>query len=100
MKICPMKLAEAPNATNTRENPAMNKRAFTTMALLKRDRACASVSCSIDRPVMYEIYEGTRGRTQGETNDSNPAENAAIKEIFVMDCDTRLAPAMTSSTSR
>src|SRR5687767_677064 len=84
-----MILAEAPNAIKTTEKPAIKSSAFRTMAVLNRDRAFASVSCSMDRPVMYEIYEGTSGNTQGETNDSNPAENAAIKDMCVMDCDTR-----------
>jgi hypothetical protein len=47
-----MKLAEAPKAMNTAEKPAMNKSAFTTIAVLNFDRALASVSCSIDNPVM------------------------------------------------
>ena len=85
MSSCPMKLAEAPNAMNTTEKPAMNNSALTTIARLNCERALASVSCSIDKPVMYEIYEGTRGRTQGETNDSSPAENAAISDICVRD---------------
>jgi hypothetical protein len=59
----------------------MNRGAFTTIAVLKRDLVWASVSCSIDSPVMYEMYEGTSGSTHGETNESSPAENAAINEI-------------------
>lgn len=51
------------------------------IALRNRLRSDTSVSCSIERPVMYEMYEGTSGRTQGETNDSSPAENAATNEI-------------------
>ena len=83
-----MKLAEAPKAMNTAEKPAMNKRAFTTIAVLNRDLAVASVSCSIDNPVMYEMYEGTKGSTHGDTNESSPAENAAINEIWLRDCVT------------
>ena len=49
------------------------------------------MSCSIDKPVMYEMYEGTNGSTQGETNESSPAENAAINEICESDCDKGLA---------
>ena len=33
------------------------------------------------------IARPTRGSTQGETNDSNPAVKAATREIFVTDCD-------------
>jgi hypothetical protein len=51
------------------------------MAVLNLDRAPASVNCSIDKPVMYETYEGTSGSTQGETNERSPAEKAAISEI-------------------
>ena len=76
-----MRLADAPKAMNTKEKPAMNKRAFTTIAALNLDRALASVNCSIDKPVMYEIYEGTNGSTQGDTNERSPAEKAAINEI-------------------
>jgi len=39
----------------------------------------------MDSPVMYEMYEGTSGSTHGETNDNNPAEKAATREIFVID---------------
>src|SRR5262245_22858979 len=31
---------------------------------------------SIDIPVMNERYEGKSGRTQGDRNENNPAENA------------------------
>src|SRR5215510_345299 len=75
---------------NTTEKPAMNKSALTIMAFLNLDRSVASVSCSTDKPVMYEIYEGTSGSTQGETNESRPAENAAIMEICGRDCIMRL----------
>ena len=66
------------------------------IAVLNRDRALASVSCSIDKPVMYEIYEGTSGSTHGETNESKPAENAAINEIWVSDCVTDYLESETS----
>jgi hypothetical protein len=76
---------------NTAEKPAMNKRAFPIIAVLNRDLTLASVSCSIDNPVMYEMYEGTNGSTHGDTNESRPAENAAINEIWLRDCVTGFA---------
>ncbi len=82
-----MKLAEAPKDTKTVVNPAMNSNALTTMDFLNFDRTVESVSCSMESPVMYEMYEGTSGNTQGDTNDSKPAEKAATREIFVIDCD-------------
>src|SRR5215510_10842691 len=75
---------------NTAEKPAMNKSALAMMAFLNLDRSVGSVSCSTDNPVMYEIYEGTSGSTQGDTNESKPAENAAITEICGRDCIMRL----------
>src|SRR5574341_470630 len=74
----------------TAEKPPMNRSELTTMAFLNLDRSAASVSCSTDNPVIYERYEGTSGNTQGETNESNPAENAAITEIWGIDCITGL----------
>ena len=47
-----MKLADAPKDTNTAVNPAMNSSAFTIMDFLNFDRTVASVSCSMDSPVM------------------------------------------------
>ena len=41
--------------TNTVENPAINSKEFRMMALRKRLRSDTSVSCSIERPVMYEM---------------------------------------------
>jgi hypothetical protein len=39
-------------------------------------------SSSIETPVIKAKYEGMSGRTQGERNDSRPAESATKSDMF------------------
>ena len=45
-----------------------------------RGAALAEVSSSKETPVMKVMYEGTSGRTQGETKETSPAKKAARRE--------------------
>src|ERR1700757_2085122 len=40
--------------------------------------ACGDLSSSTPAPEISETYPGTRGSTQGDRNDTNPATKAAI----------------------
>ena len=55
------------------------------IAFRKRLRSETLVSCSIERPVIYDTYEGTSGSTHGETKDRKPAEKEATNEIDCTD---------------
>lgn len=47
------------------------------------DLASLGLTQLIERdPVIYVRYEGIRGKTQGEMNDSNPAEKATTRETL------------------
>jgi len=65
---------------NTIENPIIK----TSELIITFDRVLALlsvvISCS-ETPDINEIYAGTRGSTQGEINDINPAAKAAKIEI-------------------
>jgi hypothetical protein len=63
-------------ATKTIVNPRMNMSELKMMILFTSEGLFSAVSCSKDIPLIKETYEGIRGSTQGETNESNPAINA------------------------
>src|SRR5690348_10162970 len=46
-----------------------------------KENAPHAASCSSVRPVKYEMYTGTSGKTHGEINDTTPATNTAPMEI-------------------
>ena len=62
-----MKLAEAPKAMSTAEKPAMNKQAFTTIAVLNRDRHLGI--CQLFNPQPRDVRD-VRGDAHGDTNES------------------------------
>src|SRR5579864_276566 len=73
---CPIVLATAPNARNTRLNPMMNRTEFNRTDRISLPSCC--FNCSTPAPDISEMYPGTKGNTHGERNDSSPAVNAAI----------------------
>src|SRR5215813_15280312 len=70
----PAALNDAPRLTNTVVNPAM-KAIEWSRTVLRTDDA-SLVSRSTDMPVMKDKYDGKSGRTHGDRNENNPAENA------------------------
>ena len=77
-----MKVAEAPIKTKTNENPRMNNTELSTMIFVFF--LSSLLRESIETPEIKDTYAGTKGKTQGETNDSIPAPNAATIEISVI----------------
>jgi hypothetical protein len=74
-KTPPMALAERPMATKMTVKPATKASAWA------KTRAFACELDSLLRssrlvPVRKDRYDGTSGRTQGDTNDTSPARNA------------------------
>jgi hypothetical protein len=72
----PTVVAAAPRARKTIEKPRMNIKEFRKTLRIRRE-SC-SLSSSTLAPEISDTYPGTRGRTQGERNEINPARNAAI----------------------
>jgi len=75
-------VAVAPKRINIKENPRIKNRELIIMVFL----FCFfpfSIS-SKDIPETKEIYPGTKGKTQGETNEKRPATKAAIKETSLV----------------
>ncbi len=79
-KNCPRRLAEAPRAMKTRENPAMKQAAFRRSTRRVRASPCRACRSVKETPARYERYEGTRGRTQGERKEKTPAPSATRKD--------------------
>src|SRR5579884_933189 len=74
--ICPRLVAAAPSITNTRVKPRMNIRECkNTVFNSLRSFVWSSSTLA---PEIKDTYPGTRGRTQGERNETIPAKNAAI----------------------
>src|SRR2546425_12059675 len=57
-------------------NPSMNPTEFSMT--LRSSCASCDLSSSTPAPEIKDTYPGTRGSTQGERNDTNPATKAAI----------------------
>jgi len=78
IQAIPKKVAVAPKRINIKENPRIKNKELIIMVLL----FCFSPFSisSKDIPEIKEIYPGTKGKTQGETNEKTPAIKAAIKE--------------------
>jgi len=71
-----MDVAEAPNKTNTNENPITKKIVLMTTF---HGWACALsrvLISSIETPEMNERYPGINGKTHGDMKDKNPARMA------------------------
>lgn len=75
-----MKEDEAPRITNIVENPAINERVLKNIFAFNLD----CLTSSIDSPEIRDMYTGTKGNTQGERKDINPAINARGKVISVI----------------
>ena len=60
----------------TTENPETKTTDPHTARDFDTEVRCA-VALAPATPVMYERYHGTKGRTQGERNDTRPAANAS-----------------------
>ncbi len=77
-KKLPIKVAVAPKRINIKEKPIIKNKELIIIVFI----FCFlffSIS-SKDTPEIKEIYPGTRGKTQGETNEKRPATKAAIKD--------------------
>jgi hypothetical protein len=76
----PIHVADAPKRINTRENPATkNSELITTIRfspLRTEDVLFFSFISVKVTPDIKEIYPGTRGRTQGDKKEINPAVKA------------------------
>src|SRR3990167_19775 len=73
----PKNCAERPStSTNTTEKPSMYMSEFASIMPLSFLEPSSSVSSSKDMPVTKDMYEGTRGKTQGEIKDMNPPPKA------------------------
>ena len=73
---CPKKDADAPNNTNTVENPKQNKTKGKKFVFFD-----SKISWS-DWPEIYETYPGIKGRTQGDKKLINPAPKAIKNSII------------------
>src|SRR5215510_7284919 len=74
------------------ENPMMNMIEFSKTVRKREESFSRAFSCSSDAPEMIEIYPGTRGRTQGDRNETRPAMNAVKTETLSIEpgqCSTR-----------
>src|SRR5262249_45628431 len=77
---------------NVIENPMMNIIEFSKTVRKRDESFSRAFSCSSDAPEMIEIYPGTRGRTQGDRNETRPAMNAVKTETLSIElgqCSTR-----------
>lgn len=76
----PIQVAEAPRRTNTRENPATKNSELITIIRFSPPRTdgmpvFSFISAKVT-PDIKEIYPGTRGKTQGDKKEINPAAKA------------------------
>jgi len=78
---CPTVVATAPNARNTALNPMTNKTEFNPTARILFPSRC--FNSSTPEPEISEMYPGTKGSTQGDRNEINPAVNAAIDKDHI-----------------
>ena len=69
----PSAVADSPSSTKTTPNPAA--KAVVPPSTRPRLRRCSR--SVIPRPVATDRYTGTRGRTQGEANETTPAANTS-----------------------
>ncbi len=101
-KGCESVLAVASSTANTRLNPATNSSVdHSSRALSDLSGPAPALAPTPPTPDIIDRYEGTRGSTQGETNEAMPAPKAITKPIG--ECSTN-APApplepVTSSTA-
>jgi len=81
LRIFPTKEAEAPSSVNVRENPRTKRRELvkTLKCVLLLLPELISFS---ETPAKRARYAGIRGKTQGETKESNPPKNAIRKSII------------------
>lgn len=76
---------DPPSMINIDENPRMKATEFVMVRNRILFRSVLLVRSSNDIPVMKEMYDGTRGRTHGERNESTPARKASGKETSLME---------------
>ncbi len=80
----PIQVADAPRRMNTRENPAIKNSELITIIRFSPLGTCRvsvfSFICVKVTPDIKEIYPGTRGKTQGDKKEINPAAKAMYME--------------------
>src|SRR5918992_2480212 len=80
MRTCPTRLNDSPKGMKTAEKPTMNNSELRTTFRSSLGSACERLKSSKDTPAINERYDGTRGKTQGDKNDNNPAPKATMTE--------------------
>ncbi len=80
----PIQVADAPRRMNTRENPAIKNSELITIirfSPLGTEGVLVFSFISVKvTPDIKEIYPGTRGKTQGDKKEINPAAKAMYME--------------------
>jgi hypothetical protein len=80
----PIQVADAPKRINTRENPATKNSELITIIRFSPLRIEGVLDFSFISvkvtPDIKEIYPGTRGKTQGDKKEINPAAKAMYME--------------------
>jgi hypothetical protein len=75
--IVPRSPMEAPRAVNIKEKPAIKLRVCNITCL-----RFGGLGLRTDVPAIVARYTGTRGKTQGDRNESIPAPQATGRVIF------------------
>jgi hypothetical protein len=83
-RMFPTKEAEVPRRIKTREKPKMKMRELIIVIFLIRESFPFWMSSSKETPVTKERYEGSRGSTQGERKERNPAARAIKNGTFAI----------------
>jgi hypothetical protein len=95
VRTAPIQVAEAPNKMKTTENPKIKQMEFTnTVARFFPDSFFSPwplCNSGTEIPEINETYPGTKGSTQGERKDTNPAVKAIKVEMSPITC--RVLPA-------
>jgi hypothetical protein len=80
----PTKEAEVPRRTKTSEKPKIKMRELIMIIFLIAESFPFWMSSSKEMPVTNERYEGSRGSTQGERKERNPAAKAITNGTFAI----------------
>lgn len=77
-KNLPITDDEIPSVTKMKEKPAINASEFESVRYLILFLSEVTVRSLKESPVIKETYDGTKGRTHGDINDSKPAIKASV----------------------
>lgn len=77
-KNLPITDDEIPSVIKMKEKPAIKASEFVTVRYLILFLSEVTVRSLKESPVIKETYDGTKGRTHGDRNDSTPAIKASV----------------------